>query len=206
MASDPAAGDEESAWLETDDDTSQVNEGELRFLTGPAGKERLHILNHITISPTSLIDGWVKLHQCYHNLTPLPDIQITYQYKAMQELTIASYDGIGRAWVDGQSVQMNHVTQNATICVLARVQILKRHDGGGYTLNNGPYHLRFLDGFYPLRVTLEVNYPDDLLTIIGVTPEPQPGLTLQREPGRVAIDTHFEGMLYTELRFQSREY
>lgn len=196
---------EEEAWLEAEIDTSQVSEGELRFLPRPPDKGTLHIQNRISISPASSRNGWVRLVQCHHNLAPLPDTQIVYRYKAMEGLAIESTNGIGKAWVEAQSVQMEDIERNASICVSAEVQIFRPHHESGYSLINGPYHLRFLDGYYPLRVTLAIDYPDGLFTVSGMTPEPQPGLTLVQEPGRVLIDAHFEGMLYTELRFQPRE-
>jgi hypothetical protein len=201
-AGEASITDEERAWLEADDDTSQVSEGELRFLPGPADREMLHIQNRITILPESLTDGWVKLIQCHHNLAPVPDIQIVYQYRAIQALAIESSHGIGKSWIEDQSVQMQDVTRNASICISAKVAIFRHHDNNIYSLNNGPYHLRFLDGYYPLHVTLEVDFPDTLLSVLGVTPRSQPGVMLKQVAGKVLLDAHFEGMLYTEIRFQ----
>jgi hypothetical protein len=194
--------DEERAWLEADDDTSQVSEGELRFLPGPADREMLHIQNRITILPESLTDGWVKLIQCHHNLAPVPDIQIVYQYRAIQALAIEYSHGVGTAWIEGQSVQMRDVIHNASICISAKVAIFRHRDDKTYSLDNGPYHLRFLDGYYPLHVTLEVDFPSTLLSVVGVTPAPQPGVKLTQVAGKVLLDAYFEGMLYTEIRFQ----
>ena len=205
IASDLEISDEERAWLEADEDTSQVSEGELRFLTNATGEETLHIRNQITILPTSLIDGWVALKQCHHNLTPLPELQITYRYRAIRNLAIASSDGIGRAWISEQSVQMENIEKSASICIVAEVQIMRRSDDDHYLINNGPFHLRFLDGYYPLRLTLAISYPENSLITTGVTPEPQPGVTVEEEPGKIVLDTRFEGMLYTEFRFRLKE-
>ena len=46
----------------------EVNEGELRFLTSPPETRSHHHINHITLTPDSLISGWVKLEQCHEHL------------------------------------------------------------------------------------------------------------------------------------------
>jgi hypothetical protein len=69
---------------------------------------------------------------------------------------------------------------------------------------NGPYHRKFLDGYYPLRLTLTVRYPTDLLAYQDMQPPPQPGLTLRQAGQALTVEAWFEGMLNTEIRFRPR--
>jgi hypothetical protein len=78
-----------------------------------------------------------------------------------------------------------------------------RNTGNGYfNLLSGPYMRKFLDGYYPMRVSLEVAYPIHLLKLIDIAPPPQPGLTIEERPGGIRIDTVFEGELMTLIQFE----
>ena len=61
----PAADDDLSAIIEA------VNEGQLVFLSAPPDGEIHHHINRITITESSLDDGWVKLVQCHEHLDPV---------------------------------------------------------------------------------------------------------------------------------------
>ncbi|MGD8911541.1 MAG: hypothetical protein PVJ68_02195 [Candidatus Thiodiazotropha sp.] len=51
----------------------------------------------------------------------------------------------------------------AAICLQAETQSLHPTGQGGYQLRNGPYMRRFLDGYYPMLLTLQVDYPAELI-------------------------------------------
>ena len=81
-------------------------------------------------------------------------------------------------------------------------------DAGGrirLSLINGPYHRRFLDGFYPYHVSLNIHYPYSLLLFQDSTPEQQNGFSVIQETNKIIIDTYFEGILNTEIRFKLKE-
>ena len=193
---------EEKAWLEADDDTSQVSEGDLRFLPHVPSLPVHHIHNHITISEQSLNDGWGAIRQCHTHLDAVSDSQIVYRYRAMRGLKLLTSEQIERAWVEGQSVQMRGVEKSARLCIEAGVQILNKEAKGRYSLENGPYHRKFLEGYYPLHVTIEINYPDDTLKLEHLFPAPQAGLRFTKQDGSFTLDTIFEGMLTTRMVFE----
>jgi len=66
---------------------------------------------------------------------------------------------------------------------------------------NGPYMRRFLDGFYPMRVSMTVKLDTGKLRIIDSAPGDQPGFTVRLQGNEVGYDTVFEGILTTVLRF-----
>jgi hypothetical protein len=71
---------------------------------------------------------------------------------------------------------------------------------GVYELQNGPFMRRFLDGYYPMRVSLEIEYPSRL-TLADYTPATQPGFSVSTTPGQVVAEAVFEGQLRTRFRF-----
>ncbi|MDE2088983.1 MAG: alpha/beta hydrolase, partial [Gammaproteobacteria bacterium] len=74
---------------------------------------------------------------------------------------------------------------------------------GSYSLRSGPFMRNFLDGYYPMRVTMRVN-TRGLLHYAGITPRPQDGFRVWQTAGEVHCDAWFEGKLLTEIRFQPR--
>ncbi len=187
-----------------DDDLDRllaVNEGELQFLSEhPAGSSPLTIHSAIHIRPHSLHDGWVGLDQCQSKLDPISAAEIQYSYRGMRDLRITEMSGIDSAWVDESGVQLRGVKESARVCIAAEVQILRAGDER-YELGMGPFHRRFLDGYFPLQLQLALHYPADLLAWAGMEPPPQPGLTLRYEPGSVEIETRFTGRLQLQFSF-----
>jgi hypothetical protein len=205
-AADDMSPEELERWFleDADDDEARalaVNEGPLVFLPTPPDKPAHHSHNTLTIDDNSLSSGWVKLGQCHRNLDPVPASQVVYRYHRMRGLRIESSSGIERVWVEDNSVQLSNVHHHATLCVSAEVGILYRNPDNSYSLRNGPFHRKFLDGYYPMQVTLDIHYPAARLQIQDITPTPQPGFSVSPSPGRLLINTWFEGELRTELRF-----
>ena len=62
---------------------------------------------------------------------------------------------------------------------------------------------KFLDGYYPMRVSMDVVYPDNELYFANILPVQQPGFALSKAKGSVRFETWFEGELNTEIRFQA---
>ncbi|WP_455205787.1 hypothetical protein [Kaarinaea lacus] len=180
---------------------TDVNEGQLELLAKPPEQAVLHSQNRFTITKQSLEDGWVQMHQCYRNLDAVPAMEVVYQYKNLKDLTVASVSGIEKAWVEDQSVQLLNTAKGAVLCIDATVQILYRHQARLYVLKNGPFQRKFLDGYYPMRVTLHVIYPSNLLRYDSVSPPPQKGVKLENSHDSVAVDIWFAGRLFTEINF-----
>ncbi|WP_455206451.1 hypothetical protein [Kaarinaea lacus] len=180
----------------------QVNEGELEFLSTPPTDKLVHtVTNTITISDSSLETQWVTLHQCHKNLDAVATSEIVYQYEQMRNLRVEHYYGMDKAWVENQSVQMKDIEKGATLCVVADVRILKPNDKGGFVLRNGPYYRKFLDGYYPFHVQVNINYPKSSLVLNTTHPKPQHGFDVEEDSGRLTMDAWFEGKLMVEAQF-----
>lgn len=200
-----AATPEDDDFVFPDDDLEQriaaVNEGSLHFIESAVKDNVLRSENIITITPGSLSDGWVNLQQCYQNLDPIGKVEVVYHYKSMKNLRIVSFSNISSAKIVNQSVQLEDVEPGARLCVSAQIRNFYKQSDNTYSLINGPYHRKFFDGYYPLSVHLEIIYPKDLLSVISVIPDAQPGFTIAMEDHRISISALFEGKLTTEINF-----
>jgi hypothetical protein len=183
---------------------SEVNDGELVFLERLPEKPVHHHHNHITITDSSLIDGWVELAQCHRNLDAVPRSQVIFRSEHTRDLRVAGYFNIGEVWVEGPSVQLKDVARGAELCLALESRALTRDGGGIYSLHNGPFMRRFLDGYYPMRVSMVVDY-SAALALVDVTPAAQTGLDIAYRNGGLDLDARFEGRLNTIIRFRIAE-
>lgn len=184
------------------DEAWDISHGELEFLTAPQKEPQHHHWNRITLTAASLEDGWIELEQCHHDLDAVPDLVIEYGGKT-RGIEITGMDNIGAARVEGNRIVLEDVGKASRLCLTAAMRTLERGEGG-WLLTNGPYHRRFLDGYFPLHLTLEIHYPADLLRFDAIDPAPQPGFRVETTPGAVTVDTLFRGILETRLRFAPR--
>jgi len=95
------------------------------------------------------------------------------------------------------------VEPGARLCLSAQTRALRNTGNGYFNLTNGPYMRKFLDGYYPMRVTLEIDYPPRTLQLIDISPQAQPGLILDARSGAIRMDAFFEGELQTLIQFES---
>jgi len=194
------------SWFESDGQVhpyiDNVSEGELRFLPKPPDKRVPTMVNEITILIASVKTGWVNIHQCYEDLDPITAVEVVYRYRDMRNLKINSTRNIKKAWVEGQSVQLEEVSHEASLCVSLQARNFYKDGEKRFVLRNGPYERKFLDGYYPLHVQLSVQYPVDKLHFMGSKPEPALGFTVRQTDTSVFVDTWFEGKLMTELLFE----
>lgn len=180
----------------------QINRGILDFHASPPDTRIHQLYNRLDIDTASLASGYVELRQCHAQLDPIHRAEIRYRYKRMRGLRLESWQGMERAWVEGDSVQMVNVEEGAQLCIRAEVKILRPREGDGYALRSGPFHRRFLDGYFPMRVILDIRYPADLLRFDYLEPRPQPGFTLSQGDGVLRLEALFSGMLTLELGFR----
>jgi len=194
-------------WFNDDSDMSieDVNEGELKFIVPVTEKNILHSEAELTITEKSLETGWVGLHQCYRNLDRIDKTDVVYSYKNIKQLKITSSGYIGEAKVDGQTIQLEDVSASAFICVQAEVKILEKISQDTFVLSNGPYYRRFLDGYYPYHVTVNISYPADRLKYIRISPAPQPLFEVMQQSGKLHVDTWFEGILQIDIKLSSTD-
>ncbi len=190
-------------WFEDDleERIARVNEGELEFLSVPPAEPVHYHRSALVLDENSLKDGWAQLQQCHEHLDAVPRAQIVFREDRLRDLSITDSRNIARAWVDGASVQLEGVTPGAKLCLNAHSRVLSHNKDGSYSVHNGPYMRRFLDGYYPMRVSVAISYPCGRLQLAGSSPRRQQGFTVTETACGVALDAWFQGRLVTELRF-----
>jgi hypothetical protein len=182
---------------------AKVNEGDLVFLTKPPIGPIHHNHSRIILDPDSLDNGWVTMIQCHSHLDAVPRSQVLYHQTRMQDLSIVSYKNIQAAWVEGHTVQLADVEHDASICIQARARSLEFNEDGSFSLRGGPFMRRFLDGYYPMHVSMNIEVPREYLRFLDTRPARQDGFKVQETAEGLYVDTWFEGKLYTEVRFEA---
>ncbi len=177
-----------------------VNEGDLQFLTARPDRPVHHHASRVEISEQSLRDGWVLMEQCHRNLDKVGALQIVFNKERSRALEIIRHRNIDRAYTTDHTVQLRGINADSEVCVRAESRALTGEDGEIFELSNGPFMRRFLDGYYPLQLSLRIDYPTSL-QLADFSPEAQPGFEVTSEPGSVAVETLFEGELRTRFRF-----
>jgi hypothetical protein len=119
----------------------------------------------------------------------------------VRDLQVLRTENIGRAWVQGPTVQLENVNPKALLCIQTETKALSPLEGNSYFLRNGPYMRRFLDGYYPMRVSLSVHLATTKVSFAGIIPASQPGLQVIAHARDVDVEATFEGRLRTEMRF-----
>ncbi len=96
---------------------------------------------------------------------------------------------------------MQAVGPNAKICVKAESRTLTNNGDGTWSLRNGSFMRKFLDGYYPLRMSMRIRYSDQVVHYLQSEPSTQPGFSVTKDPGEVLVDAMFEGRINTEFTF-----
>ncbi len=191
-------------WLFDDSDTlaiDDVNEGELAFVKKLKKPNVHHHHNKMTITDASLEDGWVKVEQCHSNLDVVPLAQILFSKTRSRNLAISRSENIDKAWIEESSVQLEDIGRNAVLCVTAETRSFVYNGDGTYSLLSGPFMRRFFDGYYQMRVTMDVDIQAERLRFYETTPPAQDGFKVWRTARAIHFEALFEGRLNTEIRF-----
>jgi hypothetical protein len=182
---------------------AEISGGELRLLTRVLDPPPHHHSKRIEISAGSLDSGWVRDRQCHMHLDPVAALEIVFGADKLRWLRITRSENIGSAKVVGPSVQLQDVGKNAVLCLEGELRLLERDRlTGHYVLTTGPYMRRFLDGYFPMRLTVEISYPPDRLRFVELQPDSLRART-RVLPGRVNLSALFEGRLFVEMRFET---
>ncbi|KPJ95349.1 MAG: hypothetical protein AMJ53_02935 [Gammaproteobacteria bacterium SG8_11] len=197
------ANDEWDEWSDTDYEAQAlaVNEGDLEFLSELPDKLPPILQNRFTISPQSLKDGWIDMVQCHERLDPVAKAQVLYHPQRTRHIEILSSNNIKQAWVEENSVQLENITAGATLCIHAEVKSLYSNFNGSYSMRNGPFLRKFLDGYYPMRVTMDVTFPEGKLSFEAINPQAQNGFDVRYEENKMNIKALFVGELEIEIYF-----
>ena len=178
-----------------------VNEGELQFLTETPVKLPPVLENNLTITRQSLKDGWVDMIQCHKRIDSVAKAQVLYHPRRTRNIKILSFENIQRAWVEDNSVQLDNIHKDASLCVQAQVKALYSNFNGSYSMRNGPFLRKFLDGYYPMEVTMNVTFPERSLSFEAITPQEQQGFKVHYDRNKMKVDALFVGELEIEVYF-----
>ena len=195
------------AWFNNDKlelpEEASVKGKDLQFIPQPQKQDIPLTEKTYRITDNSISTGWVLIEQCYHNLDPVPRLEVVYNYQQMRHLKVTEKNQVGKLWIEGQSIQMEDLTKGASVCTSAEVNMLRHTDKDIYLLLAGPFKRKFLDGFYPMHVKLKIFYPAKRLTLHEMYPTTSPGFEVTQETGEIQIDTHFTGELYLAMSFKN---
>lgn len=203
----PLSAEALERWFQSDDpappdsSVADVNGGHLSFLHAKPARPVHHHQNALSIAPSSLRDGWVRLAQCHHNLDAVSRVHIQFRPGRVRDLVIRRADNIGDASVEGASVKLTDVGHGASLCLEAWTRALRQNDDGTYSLRSGPFMRKFLDGYYPMQVSMKVDFTDSGLDPVAITPAAQKGFEIERGTGELSYEAWFEGRLVTEITF-----
>jgi hypothetical protein len=192
-----------AALLAADEEISpdKINEGDLHFLAeAPARPPHLQS-SHIAITDDSLKTGWIRMKQCHHHLGPTPALQVVFHRSRVRNLQILETQHVGRAWIEGSTVQLTDVGKDAVLCILSENRSLRRNElTGEYEWHGGPYMRRFFDGYFPMFVRITIDYPLNALRVRTIAPAPLK-LRAVDSPGQLRVDALFEGRLDVYVQF-----
>ncbi len=184
---------------------AEVSDGTLSFLAEPPESPVHHHLNRIRILPESLHSGWVLLEQCHRHLDRVPLLEIVYHPQRIRNIRILSTRNIDQSRVIDNGVELRGIHSDASLCLSAESRALQQLAADRYRLRNGPYMRRFLDGYYPLHLSVQIDYPAHLLALQSASPNTPPAPAYALEPGSIRWDAWFRGRLYTEFTFSSKQ-
>lgn len=158
----------------------------------------------LTISTNTLRDGWVTNFQCHGNFAKVPALQIVFRPNAVRNIKLVQIYRIGKAWVEGATIQLEDVATHSQLCFRSENRIVERDRYTGlYRLKAGPFYYRFLDGYFPMKVDLTIRYPEKVLELYQISPDTEPGISVTRKNGQVHLSSLFQGKLWVEVLFKA---
>ena len=192
-------------WLESEEQLAPYGgKGggeELKFIHPPPDEPLPFSHTRIELTEASIESGWVRIEQCHTGLDPVPDAEVVYQFRQMRNLRVSEAEGIERFWIEGQSVQLKRVGKGARLCVALEAQLLNQTVSGEFRLRYGPFQRRFLDSYFPMHVSLMVDYSRTSLRYGAISPASTKGFDVVQEGKQISIDAWFMGKLTIALDF-----
>lgn len=131
-------------------------------------------------------------------------VEVVYRYQQMRNLKIQTTQHIGKAWIEGQSIQLTDVKKGAELCAQLEARIFMQREKGKYFLLNGPFERRFFDSYFPMQVSLSVTYPQNQLRYKSIQPARQKGFKVTTSKNKIDINTWFKGKLVMRIQFESK--
>ena len=99
-------------------------------------------------------------------------------------------------------MQLKNVANEAQLCVSLQARLLHKTDEGNYRMRYGPFQRRFLDSYFPMHVTLEVDYAKAAIKFVSMSPSPAAGFSVVDDDRVLHLDARFRGELLLELLFE----
>jgi hypothetical protein len=157
----------------------------------------------LTITASSLDDGWVPNRQCHRNFPLFPSLQISFKEGSVRAMQITERSGVEEAFVEEPTIQMKRTRPETTLCFTSENRTMTfDRDTGEYRMTVGPYYLRLFDGYFPLDVDLTIEYPSGDLRFVGMEPSEVEGAVVEKGDGNVHFTALFEGKLKLVFRFK----
>lgn len=163
-----------------------------------------HHAKVLTVTEDSLVSGWVRNRQCHRHFSVTPSLEIVFPSGKIRNITVTDSDTVGSVEVRGHAVQLKGVNEHSALCIESENLLLQADPEGSYRITAGPFYYRFLDGYFPMEVDLEVRYPSSLLKVARVTPGDQRGVEVTRNHGVVKLRSRFEGTLWVHVFFRRK--
>ncbi|MBN2865772.1 MAG: hypothetical protein JXK16_07170 [Thiotrichales bacterium] len=190
----------ERAWLEDDSglDAITVNGGQLNWLTEAQTAGQYGLENSLTVTQTSLTDGWVTFTQCHNNLDPIRKIVVQYNSNNTRGLTLQSSEKIESVNIDesNRAAVLIGVKKHARVCISGESKSLEE-TADGYLVKRGPYMRKFLDGYYPmaLKETIKWQQTDLKLNTTGMQTQLGQSFDYSGQSKTLIAQYWFEGRL-----------
>lgn len=192
-----AAGDD-LEWL------SDIADEDFQPIDRPLDQTPFHHIKTLIVTADSLAGGWVHNHQCHRYFSVTPSLDIVFPTGKIRNITIADASNVGDVEVRGHTIQLKDVNEKSALCINSENLLLNREPGGVYRVTAGPFYYRFLDGYFPMEVSLQVQYPPSLLEVMRVVPGNRRGVEITRNDGEVRLWSRFEGTLWVQVFFMRK--
>jgi hypothetical protein len=159
----------------------------------------------IRLTRESIQTGWASINQCHRYLDAVASLEVVFHKERVRNLQITRFINIEQAKVEGSRVRVSNIMPQSELCLSAESRILHPvaaiNGRDRFEMKNGPFMRRFLDGYYPLTLRLEVEYPQDILQVASIEPVAQSGWQIRYDAGRLTMGGRFEGRLVTRIFF-----
>lgn len=191
-------------WFNSDDELpiNKVNEGDLTFLAEKSKDNLFYSSITIFITQNSIQTGWVNISQCYKNLDKIQKTVIVFRKNLIKNIAVTSLKNIDKSSVlDQHKLVLLNVKEDAELCLNATVRNFYQNEDQSFSMVNGPYHRKFLDGYYPYHLNLNIHFPKTL-QFLNSLPKSQVGFQITQNTNKLSVNSIFEGRLKTNFRFK----
>jgi len=171
-------------------------------------KDAYYLVNHLTVTPSSLKDGWVEFEQCHHQLDAINKVEVVYNPDNTRNLSVTQAQGIGQTNTLTASVVLKQVSAQAHVCIEGESQTLNKTQDQQWQLTRGPYMRKFFNGYYPMHLQENLSWDPSQISLTQPSPtiENQPsGRQYTHQSGQLKAAYWFEGALRPVYRFSAVE-